>query len=66
MSKTREIEMYAGDHGRYSTDFVEIPANTPEEQIETVALQTYQEQLEDQGAEIAIIGVHWILEPEED
>ena len=38
--KTRHIEMYVGtggDFGTWFTDYIEIPADTPDDKIETVA-----------------------------
>ncbi len=67
MSKTRQIEMYAGNNsGRWWTEEIEIPASTPEDQVEAVALEVYQQQLNERGAEIAIMGVHWVPELEDE
>ncbi len=67
MSKTRQIEMYAGDNSSYWwTDLIEIPADTPEEEVERVALEVYYQELSKKGAEIAIMGVYCVPEFEEE
>lgn len=72
--KTRSIEMYVGvssggggDTGTWATDYVEIPASTPENKIAEVAETAMRAELEKQKTErLAFVGVYCVPEEEAD
>lgn len=73
MSKTRTVEMYVGEaalgesHGMWNTDYVDIPADTPEDKIAEVAERAMWKQLEEQKAgNVVFIGVYHIPDVEEE
>jgi|TARA_R110000822_G_scaffold134760_1_gene272451 hypothetical protein len=60
----RNIEVYIGigsDFGTWSTEYVEIPRDTPEDQIESVAI----DQAKSEIAEYMFIGIYAIPSLEE-
>ena len=60
------VPLGGGDHGTWNTAFVEIPGDTPEDQIEAVAMETYERQLQCHPSEIAHMWLyHWSY-PDED
>ncbi len=68
-SKVRPIEMYfgraygGGDYGDWSTDYVEIPIDTPDDKIEMVAKAKAKEEYG--GDDLAFVGVYYIMPLEE-
>ena len=64
--KTRPIEMYVGtgsDSGTWSTDYVHIPIDTPEDKIEEVAKDCAREKFKD--IDFVFIGIYSIVPFEE-
>jgi len=64
----RLIEVYIGtgsDNGTWDTDYVEIPADTPDEKIEQVAIDTSKALLQEQGTDYMFVGVYNIPPIEE-
>ena len=62
--ETRPIEMYygysyGGDSGSWETDYVDIPIDTPEEEIEQVAKEIAKNEY--QGDDLAFVGVYHIV-----
>jgi hypothetical protein len=69
--KTRQIEYYrlwpgnSGDSGTWDTDFVEVPAATPDDEIEA-AVQKAVSKIKWRDEPPVITGVYSIPEPEEE
>ena len=67
--KTRPIEMYYGyaqgngDSGSWGTDYVDIPIDTPDDKIESVAKETARNEYE--GDDLAFVGLYSIVPLEE-
>jgi hypothetical protein len=64
---TREIEVYrCWDDRTWDTEFVEIPADTPEENIEAVAASAALEALRHSADLPVVVGVYHIPEISEE
>jgi hypothetical protein len=65
---TRQIEIFAGhvEPKEWFTFFVKIPADTPEDRIESLAVEQAEQELTAQGTDVAFVGVYWIPEIDED
>ena len=71
--KTRQIEMYVGiaegggDCGSWSTDYVDIPADTAEDKIAEVAEKILRKEMEKDGTEnVAFVGVYHVPDADEE
>lgn len=70
--KTRQIEMYVGisngdSAGSWTTDYVDIPADTPEAKIKRVAEAAFRMALVKAGTDnVAFVGVYSTPDVEED
>ena len=61
MKKTRNIEIYTGYHDNtWDSYYVEIPADTPENDIEKVAIGIEENNLNQKGVIVAFIGLYSI------
>lgn len=68
--KTRQIEMFVatsnGDAaGSWTTDYVDIPLETPEDEIAEVAEEAMREHLGER-TDVAFVGVYHVPDPEEE
>lgn len=65
MIPIRKIEMGVGEgesHGQWWTEWVDIPRDTDERDLELIALKTYRDKYRDDTLVIGLLDVYWIPE----